>query len=310
MASSAAFRGAARTLERDPWSALRNNIRENRNSIEVFAKSRGLNWTGALQQTEQVASHVKDFDERYPEIVANHPHAYTVPHGSEPLEYATHNRTVRNLYNPKDWPKGKKKRPAAWNVNRKYPSDPTLHQNEICEIRSCDKSPCECDPLTSDRVVRPLVELVQFGGKGVGVRALHPVRKEQLLDEYVGRLLYPKSLVNTAYALQFAGGPNKGWIAQIQADESGNWTRYMSHSCEYASIFIPTVIGKRQTMMIESIKDVAMFEELTVDYGHGYWAIRAFGCLCGSTECRYATQKQMDFWKEDGKRLGLNGRKL
>lgn len=300
LANSAAFREAARTLGEDPWSAVVDSVYRNRNSIEIFAKCRGLNWTNALEQTEKIASYISERRETYTGIVTDHPHSYIVDLNSTNLERAKYERITENIYDPKDWAKYRnpEKKPKGWPAEKDYPSDPSVPQ-ESCEY--CKELCCDCDLQTSDDVVRPLIELVNYGAKGVGIRALQPIQNLKLLGEYLGKLVHPDNKEDNIYGLQFHCSATSACMATIQARQYGNWTRFLSHSCEPNSEFGPLVYGKKQRMMIETNRDIEMFEELTVDYNEAYWADKEFDCACVSTKCKYATQEQRDRVR---KRLG------
>ena len=41
-------------------------------------------------------------------------------------------------------------------------------------------------------------------------------------------------------------------------------------------------------MMVQAKRDVGIFEELTVDYGDGYWMDRE--CRCGAKRCQFSKE--------------------
>ncbi len=287
LANSPAFREAARSQDVGAWIALEQMLSANKNSIEVFAKVRGLNWTAALEQPSKFRRHM-DFQEEYQEIVASQPHSYIVPSPGEPLKWPQTQEgddqinILVNQYNQEDWKPHT--RPDNWPTDKEYPSDPTLRQGDnACD--NCVDSSCDCEPQTSHKVIRPLVELRVYENKGNGIRALEAIRKDQLLDEYTGELVHLDTFTDRIYGFKFE-------THAIQARLSGNWTRYINHSCDPSTKYIDKVFGKRERLMIKAVKDIAMFDELTVDYGPSYWAGSTVACRCGASGCKYRTEEQ------------------
>ncbi len=72
-------------------------------------------------------------------------------------------------------------------------------------------------------------------------------------------------------------------LAAISAKRYGNWTRFINHSCEAGTRFSVVRVGDRWRSVVRATRDVEVFEEVTVDYGEGYW--RGKRCECGSEGC-------------------------
>lgn len=51
----------------------------------------------------------------------------------------------------------------------------------------------------------------------------------------------------------------RGWYA-IAAQERGNWTRSVNHSCDSNAEFVGTIIGKIHRWMLRSSRDIGMYE--------------------------------------------------
>lgn len=285
LASSAAFREAARVFDDLHWISFNACVCHNKSSIELFAKIRGLHWTLALTRTSYLCSHITDLREGYPGIQPDHPHNYIVPENSEPIRQPQYKgKTQTNIINSRFMASNFSRFGRSMNP----PRDPSIHNGLQCQI--CGSNLCHCEPSSCEGVLRPLVELVQSGNKlGVGVRVLQPIRSHQLLAEYVGDILPDICDDDDTYA--FALTPHVGApsIATISAQKHGNWTRFVNHSCNPHTVFVNKVIGNRHRIMLYSIKDIEMFEELTADYGDNYWATRSILCKCGSRNCRFAT---------------------
>lgn len=285
LANSAAFREAARTFDDLLWISFNTSVCHNKSSIELFAKIRGLNWILALTRTPYLASHITHLREGYPGIEPDHPHNYIVPQNSEPIRQPQYKgkiqtNIINNRFRASDFGFfGRPKNPSR---------DPTIHNGLQCEICGCTM--CHCEPSSCEGVLRPLVELVQSGNKlGVGVRVLQPIRSHQLLAEYVGEILPEYCDDDDTYAIALTPHDGAPSTATISAQKYGNWTRFVNHSCDPHAVFVNKVIGDRHRIMLFTIKDVEMFEELTVDYGNNYWATRSILCKCGSHNCRFAT---------------------
>ncbi|MCJ1429813.1 hypothetical protein MMC29_007728 [Sticta canariensis] len=283
LANSAAFHEAARTLDGRLWFAFNLSIFLNKNSLEYFAKIRGLDWTLALMREPEHAADVADLREAYPGLEPDHPHSYIVPRDSNPVRRPQYNGKIQkniigNRYDALSY------RPSA--RPKKRPRDPTIDKRRRCYI--CNRKSCRCDPSRCEGVLRPLVELAESGNNvGVGIRVLQPIPKNRLLAEYVGEIVPSDGSVDDTYLCRTRN-------ASVDAQEHGNWTRFINHSCDAHAELSNVVIGNRHRCMVKSIKDVGMFEQLTLDYGDLYWATRASLCQCGSPNCRFATIQKRD----------------
>lgn len=300
LANSAAFREAARTLGKVRWMALRDCIYENKNSIEVFAKSRELNWKVALEQRGDFNKWVLFRNEQYPDLKPQHPHHLIVPAGAglvrNPIYEGKHQVNIlNNLYDKIDF--CTHERPFSWPDGVDYPSDPTEIAHKLGDNCSlCSQHNCSCNPNTHPSVIRPLVELVEYDGKGVGIRALQPIENGNQLGEYVGEVLHPRDKKDPESMYAFAiTAIEDSWemLGTINSGQYGNWTRYINHSCDPNTLFSVMIIGSKQRVMIKTARDVAMFEELTIHYGDEYWINRDVLCQCGSRNCRFATIEQI-----------------
>lgn len=302
LANSAAFREAVRTLDRVRWSAFCDCVCENKNSIEVFAKSRELNWKAALEQRRDFGRWILFRNEQYPDLKPpRHPHHLIVPAAAGLVKAPRYEgkdqiNILNNQYDADDFESHD--RPHVWPREVKYPSDPTdlLHKlGRTCSL--CSQHGCSCDPKTHPSVIHPLVELTEYDGKGVGIRALQSIQKHQPLGEYVGEILHPRGTKDpeATYGLSISA-PNDSYeiVGIISARQYGNWTRYLNHSCDPNTEFATMLIGQKQRALIKTLRDVAIFEELTVHYGHDYWIHRDFRCRCGSSDCQFATLGQVE----------------
>lgn len=299
LANSAAFREAARTLDKVRWTTLCGCVYENKNSIEVFAKSRELNWKAALEQRRDFDRLVLFRNEQYPDLRPQHPHQLIVPAGAGLVRNPMYKgkRQIDILNNQYDEVEFESHRiPFSWPDEVEYPSDPTEILPKLGDDCSlCFQRNCSCDPHTHPSVIRPLVELVEYAGKGVGIRALQPIEKDNPLGEYVGEIEHPRSKKDPdgVYAFAITAPDDDQEMGKINARHYGNWTRYVNHSCDNNTAFTSFIIGSKQRVMVTTLRDVAIFEELTVHYGDKYWIQSDDLCRCGSSKCRFATIEQI-----------------
>lgn len=285
LATSAAYREAARTLDDATWDTFGMCIGANFSSLEYFAKIRGLDWLAALKripQFRQIQPYVK---QRFPGLQANHPHTYIVPTHNGPLQRPTCRGKDQvpvqsNQYSARSF--RRHERPQGWASNKSYPSDPTFIPKVLCEL--CKKYKCACDPLDCDVVVKPLVEITNYGEKGNGIRVLQPIKKGDIVEEYVGEIKHIRDMDDNVYSfsLDYEGNTSS---AYIDAQFRGNWTRFINHSCEASAKFELKIIGQRIRVMIVATKDVNTFDELTIDYGSFFWFRHKTLCKCGSPHC-------------------------
>lgn len=294
LASSAAFREAARTFDEDTWHSFEEYIRVNFISLEYFAKIRGLDWLTALRRQTRSQHDIRtNLKDRYPEIQPDHPHAFIVPGPKEPLcrpRYKNQDQIniPHNQFSAAEF--GQYPPPYGWPPSKPYPSDPTITRAR-CHI--CRKTGCGCDPLDRDEVVKPLVEIVNYGIKGNGIRVLQPLKAGDILDEYVGEIRSTSyNDPDDVYTFSFEHGDSPP-MAYISSEFVGNWTRFVNHSCDASTHFEMKVVGRRWRAMIIATRDVAIFEELTIDYGSGYWIDGQRLCKCGSDYCKYDTWEKV-----------------
>lgn len=293
LATSAAFRDASRTFDEVTWNLFVEIVRANFLSLEYFAKIRGLNWQAALERFPQYQAIIKPFlKENNSLIQVAHPHTYIVPQNRGPLRRPRHKNEDqvnidRNIFAAASFAKHKSP-PFNWPKTKSYPSDPTI-TNEKCHL--CNRKDCACDPFNSNKVTRPLVELVNFGRpKGNGIRVLQKIKTGDILGEYVGEIIHNDEVDDEVYGFSLElvdGAP----IAHIGSQFRGNWTRFINHSCDAATEFNKMIIGQRWRVMVVAVKDVDAFDELTVNYGMNYWLHGSMICRCGSSNCLHKNRR-------------------
>lgn len=287
LAFSEAFRDAVAKIEDSTWEELLACVSTNFASIEMLAKSRALPWEAALPQNptltpEQIKSSYN--------IMFTHPHEWHLTSTGEPARNTFDGNQQTNidecLYEALLY--GVKKKPRTWPSWVVWPTNPlTLPIRKRCNI--CRNK--VCSSCSTQALLNPLVEIREFPNKGRGVRALQHIPANQVLAEYVGRILPWNQKEDSVYALLYEA--HGKLLASISAAVYGNWTRYINHSCNSNTDFVYQQIGNKYLCCIKSFKDINIFEEITIDYGAAYWT-GEYLCWCGHANCMYNTVEKIE----------------
>lgn len=142
---------------------------------------------------------------------------------------------------------------------------------------------------------------------GRGVYAVQPIEEDQYFIEYVGNLIGKDESEKRAWdqfekhektgaAAVYIFNLTKKW--DLDGDVEWNPARLINHSCEPNSEAIQD--GKR--IHLQALRDIAVDEEITFDYGFDIECYEDHPCLCGSDSCvGYIVGRS--FHKELAKRL-------
>ncbi|KAJ5947470.1 hypothetical protein N7466_000485 [Penicillium verhagenii] len=281
-AQSESFQLATTGFDAPNWLRFDELMTQNARSVLVFARSRGLEWRGALLSYVQydipslnVALN-SDID-----LGQEHPH-HTVQLPDGHLKRPICNGRAQVNMNSSSW------NPA--NFPDYEGENPALRQPEWNACAICHSKPrCQCR-LTS--LAGDMVELVE-GPLGTGVRSLANFKANDVLGEYVGELApYRSGIEDNIYAMNNGvdvigddGQYQHIYINDIFPSERGNWTRFMNHHCNSNVEFRGSMVGDQAIVIVKAIRDIAMFETITVHYGHNYWSCAEYDCLCGAPNC-------------------------
>ncbi|KAK2764999.1 hypothetical protein FQN54_008698 [Arachnomyces sp. PD_36] len=284
-AHSDGFIWASRHVVDNIWFRICSLIWKNRRSIELFSKVRGLDWISVLPEeaTEDGDLVRQDLGETLNVPTGDPFHWYVAEDGStkQPFYAGKLQQTI----------------PANFSTasNSAHELTPLM---EIVAIGSCllcrSTSFCSCNLVSQSLFFYPpLVELTPCSTRGLGIRALQPIREGTLLGEYLGEV-FPATLpdgtlleVDPTYALSMTSPGSGPVLAVIDSSEYGNWTRFINHSCRPSTIFFADTIARRLGMFVSATRDIGMFEELTIDYGDDYFNTGTMYCKCGEDCCRY-----------------------
>lgn len=292
LANSVAFRYAAHHFNHDTWVAFGASIGDNARSIEMFAKVRGLNWRTALTMEPHLGRPLTEAEIRSTlNVPTDHPHNFTLPLEGDPRrpQHQGHDQVNvdANIYNAKLLTS--RPRPNSWPQGLPFPHDPTVRRAAAGNCFNCGSARiCACRFDTS--IAQPLVEIVAYPDRGNGIRALQAIPAGSIIGEYIGEINPIGSGQDPTYNLEFSTA--EGTLCEIHCRRYGNWTRYMNHSCRATAFFDSCTVGNRATMCIRTVRDIDIFDEITIDYGSEYWQEAAL-CRCGEPACRYDTPKKV-----------------
>ncbi|KAJ5785897.1 uncharacterized protein N7503_011109 [Penicillium pulvis] len=261
-AQSECFRVSTDKIDAANWLHFQKLISDNRRSIDVFARSRLVDWRGPLlTYTQYNLPGLNDALSPEINIAGEHPHHIVREIDDHLKRPICNGRAQVNMsssrWNPDNFPKFPRRNPALRN--------PEMGVCLMCHSR--ENCGCRLTSMAGD-----LVELVEFSGRGTGVRALANFKKHDILGEYVGVLVpLGSELSDEIYALTTcAFDPATGKlenVCEIFPRKLGNWTRFLNHSCSPAANFIWGLVGDQVVTTIRAERNISIFEEITTDYG-------------------------------------------
>jgi hypothetical protein len=317
-AHSEAFREAYHHEETLVWDELMKQIALNRRSIEVFVRSRNIDWRGVL--LPYLRWEIPGMFEAVgveANIGKEHVHhTVQLPDGylKRPVHQGKAQTNINSMvFNPsKRAQKNPLLRPqtmgpcmacvcsknCACHELGGSPDCPKCNCPNVCKCSSPEWVPCftcgsvEICQCRIETNAGDLVELIQYPIKGAGIRALASFKAGAVLGEYLGEVvpngrkctddIYALSQVGFQ-AMSSTGIPNPKPLATTTSAYLGNWTRFINHHCEANCVFVPVMVDDRVTTVVEATQDISIFDEITVNYGPQYWRQRF--CYCGSKNC-------------------------
>lgn len=209
-------------------------ISENNRSIEAFAKTRGLRWQyPLLKHTIYGLFQLPDLRRALaPEIDLGKEHSHQIvlmsngrlrrPRYKHQTQYS-----INHVYNP--WEHGGAPNPLLQHG-----------AGRRCEICQNAAGSCDCRVVS---LAVDLIELVEYPGKGVGVRTLFPFKAGDILDEYLGHIVTDHNQ-DEDWSVDIAG-------TSIDSHRLGNWPRFINHSCDYSTEFEFLRAGQTVAAVVE-----------------------------------------------------------
>ena len=355
------------------WQDLRNLIESHAYSIELYARTRGLDWNPPLTESSRDGSYAWDqlICQSLYDVLDQHSHLReTEVLGVSDTEYNIRHELPDSVGHHHEWVvasgsstaynptmtyrtgKGKTCRLVIerqvnidasiilddsdqfkWQNRPAWPTDDPRYRGPVsapCEVCLDDSGKETVAPQRCDHTLAQMcrlhhskteksssrVELLQYPGKGVGVRALKAFRDREILAEYVGEI-YPEHVIREGRKVSVELYPHPNGLSyryeqpleDLAVDDDqenkkktpspnrqcrtmiidpsirGNWPRYMNHSCRPATLFEYRFVGDKQLTLIVADRNIHFDEEITVDYGLDYWQAADYGCACGEDQC-------------------------
>ncbi|EFO88742.1 CRE-SET-11 protein [Caenorhabditis remanei] len=166
-------------------------------------------------------------------------------------------------------------------------------------VRECNEN-CECALWCGNRVAQkgamyPVEIFARDPWCGWGVRASVDIPFGTFIGEYTGELIDDDEATER-HDSTFLFETRVGSVTlTIDAKYSGNYTRFINHSCS-PNVKVANVSWDYDEIQLIHMcfytdKLIKKGEELTIDYGEAWWANKKFACMCGSSECRYQNGK-------------------
>ncbi|EZG21226.1 hypothetical protein H107_00787 [Trichophyton rubrum CBS 202.88] len=118
-----------------------------------------------------------------------------------------------------------------------------------------------------------------------GVRSLIGVGEGMNLGALTGTFRVSKFFFG--FPLTLISGERKGIITKANRDDSGDWTRFLNHSCDPNTSVNFGIYQGIPTATIVTTKCIQSMQELTIDYGKKYMNTVLWTCQCKSSTCKY-----------------------
>ncbi|KIV99466.1 uncharacterized protein PV09_08887 [Verruconis gallopava] len=155
-------------------------------------------------------------------------------------------------------------------------------QSEIPQENSCV---CFPNLYGARRGPVPVQVFRTSDGKNNGLMALCGFPRGTAIGEFVGVVT---SAIKNLDCMQ--SSVDDGPTYQIYQGRKGNFTRFINHSClpnaQYERF---TWLGLQRIVLVS--KGIDAGQEITVDYGDGYWQNLDKICQCGESCCRYRNRR-------------------
>ncbi|KAK4541628.1 hypothetical protein LTR36_007772 [Oleoguttula mirabilis] len=153
-----------------------------------------------------------------------------------------------------------------------------LHCGKLGDDPNCE-SKCY-DRFRKDHSIRHLIDVKgpSHLGYGAFTRPGVQLSKGQWLDEYLGEL---KPLAGdtgeTSASLYRCEIPG---ICAVDAEQAGNWTRFINSHCRPNVKLWGEFVGKRHVILFQALRDIGPEEEIVFNYGSWYFERAGFKCVC------------------------------
>ena len=105
------------------------------------------------------------------------------------------------------------------------------------------------------------------------------IRKGAWVGEYLGELRPLTADINSTYRFEIPGAG-----CAIDAQSSGNWTRFINSHCRPNVKPWGESVGKRHVVLFQALREIGPEEEIVFDYGARYFEKAGFLCGCDALE--------------------------
>uniref|UniRef100_A0AC34QE42 Methionine synthase n=1 Tax=Panagrolaimus sp. JU765 TaxID=591449 RepID=A0AC34QE42_9BILA len=174
-----------------------------------------------------------------------------------------------------------------------------------CEVECgpdclCETQGCSNRKMTS--FVSPNVEIRLVPNMGFGVFAKEFIAEGTDVGVYWGFVTFRSS---TSFdKIEFPDKPYgfstfdhfTNMDVLIDAQNCGNFTRFMNHSCNNnlncRVVYIGGDCGRIPSPVFFAMRDIQSGEQLTIDYGTDYFEILGIACQCGEENCREMVRRE------------------
>ncbi|KIW36171.1 uncharacterized protein PV06_11535 [Exophiala oligosperma] len=188
-----------------------------------------------------------------------------------------------NIYDKDAYPKWPK--PNRWPTDVYWPcDDPTsVSPSARTQCELCNESQCGCTNISLETPPR----IRMYEGKGRGLQAVArdagqvAYKKGDLLGKFTGVLTPPKACRNgrCIEVLRHDLDETKPvHVALINSEDRGNIFRLMNCDCEPTVEVSGMVISGRFELVVRARSDIRDGQELTFNYGRGYWGEKPCPC--------------------------------
>lgn len=147
---------------------------------------------------------------------------------------------------------------------------------------------CNAGVFHAEKDQRGNLDLCETEDMGIGVFAKHAIPKGTVLGLYSGVVRSYDELTpaQKRYSNFLFKHPQHGEF-YVDASASGNWTRFLNHSCEPNCTFARALrCGHTRVIYVRTKRPVRAGEQLLVHYGRDYFEDTE--CKCGSKGCQSA----------------------
>ncbi|GBE58620.1 histone lysine methyltransferase SET2 [Babesia ovata] len=174
-----------------------------------------------------------------------------------------------------------------------------------CNNVNCNLGDINCGNRRFKNMGIPKLRLRMVEGKGMGAFATEDIDEDELVCEYVGRVITQAQFQRCVSSWSFAELDNANqshwYIMKVHKDvyidstNMGNVARFINHSCEPNCSSVPYYVNGTFRMGVFAQRRIAKGEEVTYNYGFSSRGVGGgFKCLCGAKNCRRIVGVQPD----------------